>query len=92
MDIIQILYASVGDGAHHTTLIIWLGRQTERVQKGVNMTSLNIVYASAPSADLLIPTLEFKNEEAGVIRLIFLHNFHGYDLTDYPLFVTHLVI
>ena len=33
------------------------------------MTSLNIVYASAPSADLLIPTLEFKNETAGVIRL-----------------------
>ena len=33
------------------------------------MTSLNIVYASAPSADLLIPTLEFNNEAAGVIRL-----------------------
>ena len=33
------------------------------------MTSLNIIYASSPSADLLIPTLEFKNEEAGVIRL-----------------------
>ena len=33
------------------------------------MTSLNIIYASAPSADLLIPTLEFKNEAAGVIRL-----------------------
>ena len=34
------------------------------------MTSLNIVYASAPSADLLIPTLEFNNETAGVIRLV----------------------
>ena len=33
------------------------------------MTSLNIVYASSPSADLLIPTLEFNNEAAGVIRL-----------------------
>ena len=33
------------------------------------MTSLNIVYASAPSADILIPTLEFNNEAAGVIRL-----------------------
>ena len=33
------------------------------------MTILNIVYASAPSADLLIQTLEFNNEAAGVIRL-----------------------
>ncbi len=33
------------------------------------MTTLNIVYASAPSAEVLIPTLEFKNEAAGVIRL-----------------------
>ena len=33
------------------------------------MTSLNIVYASAPSAEVLIPTLEFNNEAAGVIRL-----------------------
>ena len=33
------------------------------------MKSLSITYASAPSSDLLIPTLEFKNEAAGVIRL-----------------------
>ena len=33
------------------------------------MKTLSVTYASAPSADLLIPTLEFKNEEAGVIRL-----------------------
>lgn len=33
------------------------------------MTKLSVTYASAPSADLLIPTLEFKNEAAGVIRL-----------------------
>ena len=33
------------------------------------MTTPSVTYASAPSADLLIPTLEFKNEEAGVIRL-----------------------
>ena len=33
------------------------------------MTNINIVYASAPSAEVLIPTLEFKNETAGVIRL-----------------------
>jgi len=31
--------------------------------------TLSVTYASAPSADLLIPTLEFKNEAAGVIRL-----------------------
>ena len=30
---------------------------------------ISVTYASAPSADLLIPTLEFNNEEAGVIRL-----------------------
>lgn len=36
------------------------------------MHALSVTYASSPSADLLIPTLEFKNEEAGVIRL--LHN------------------
>ena len=33
------------------------------------MKLLSVTYASAPSADLLIPTLEFNNEEAGVIRL-----------------------
>ena len=33
------------------------------------MKILSVTYASAPSVDLLIPTLEFKNEEAGVIRL-----------------------
>ena len=33
------------------------------------MKTLSVTYASAPSADLLIPTLEFKNEAAGVIRL-----------------------
>ena len=33
------------------------------------MTVISITYASAPSADLLIPTLEFNNEAAGVIRL-----------------------
>lgn len=66
------------------------------------MTSLNIVYASAPSAEVLIPTLEFNNETAGVIRLaqsfndvtdtLGLNNFHRYVLTDYLLFVIHLVI
>ena len=30
---------------------------------------INITYASSPSSDLLIPTLEFNNETAGVIRL-----------------------
>ena len=30
---------------------------------------INITYASSPSSDILISTLEFKNEEAGVIRL-----------------------
>lgn len=33
------------------------------------MKTLSITYASSPSADLLIPTLEFNNETAGVIRL-----------------------
>ena len=33
------------------------------------MQTLSVIYASAPSADLLIPTLEFNNEAAGVIRL-----------------------
>lgn len=33
------------------------------------MKTLSVTYASSPSADLLIPTLEFKNETAGVIRL-----------------------
>ena len=33
------------------------------------MALINVTYASAPSADLLIPTLEFNNETAGVIRL-----------------------
>lgn len=33
------------------------------------MKTISVTYASAPSADLLIPTLEFNNEAAGVIRL-----------------------
>ena len=33
------------------------------------MKTLSITYASAPSADLLIPTFEFNNETAGVTRL-----------------------
>ena len=30
---------------------------------------LSVTYASSPSSDILIPTLEFNNEAAGVIRL-----------------------
>jgi hypothetical protein len=33
------------------------------------MEILSITYASSPSSDLLIQTLEFNNETAGVIRL-----------------------
>ena len=33
------------------------------------MSIISVTYASSPSSDLLIPTLEFKNEAAGVIRL-----------------------
>ena len=33
------------------------------------MSIINVTYASSPSGDLLIPTLEFNNEQAGVIRL-----------------------
>ena len=33
------------------------------------MKTISVTYASAPSADLLIPTLEFNNETAGAIRL-----------------------
>ena len=33
------------------------------------MKILSVTYASSPSSDLLIPTLEFNNEAAGVIRL-----------------------
>ena len=33
------------------------------------MKTLSITYASAPSSEVLIPTLEFNNETAGVIRL-----------------------
>lgn len=33
------------------------------------MLILSVTYASAPSAEVLIPTLEFNNEMAGVIRL-----------------------
>ena len=61
------------------------------------MPILSVTYASSPSSDLLIPTLEFNNEAAGVIRLaqsfndvtdtLMLNNFHGYDLTDCLLFV-----
>ena len=35
----------------------------------MSMKTLSVTYASSPSADLLIPTLEFNNETAGVIRL-----------------------
>ena len=33
------------------------------------MPILSVTYASSPSSDLLISTLEFNNETAGVIRL-----------------------
>ena len=33
------------------------------------MTLLSVTYASSPSSDMLISTLEFNNETAGVIRL-----------------------
>ena len=33
------------------------------------MTLTSVTYASSPSSDLLISTLEFNNETAGVIRL-----------------------
>ena len=33
------------------------------------MKSLLVTYASAPSSNILVPTLEFRNEAAGVIRL-----------------------
>ena len=33
------------------------------------MQILSVTYASSPSSDLLIPTLEFNNEQAGVIWL-----------------------
>ena len=33
------------------------------------MNIVSVTYASSPSSDLLIPTLEFNNETAGVIRL-----------------------
>ena len=33
------------------------------------MPILSVTYASSPSSDLLIPTLEFNNETAGAIRL-----------------------
>ena len=64
---------------------------------GIYMQIVEIIYASSPSSDLLISTLEFNNETAGVIRLaqsfndvtdtLMLNNFHGYDLTDCLLFV-----
>ena len=31
---------------------------------------MSVIYASSPSAETLIPTLEFNNEIAGVIRLV----------------------
>ena len=34
------------------------------------MAILSVTYASSPSSDTLIPTLEFNNETAGVIRLV----------------------
>lgn len=33
------------------------------------MKTLSVTYASSPIAEILIPTLEFNNETAGVIRL-----------------------
>ena len=33
------------------------------------MAILNVTYASSPSSDALIPTLEFNNETAGVYNL-----------------------
>ena len=33
------------------------------------MHTISVTYASSPSSDLLISTLEFNNEAAGVIRL-----------------------
>jgi hypothetical protein len=33
------------------------------------MPIISVTYASSPSVDLLIPTLEFNNEAAGAIRL-----------------------
>lgn len=33
------------------------------------MTIISVTYASSPSGDLLIPTLEFNNETAGSLRL-----------------------
>lgn len=33
------------------------------------MSLVSVTYASSPSSDLLISTLEFNNETAGVIRL-----------------------
>ena len=38
-------------------------------QKGKEMALISVTYASSPSSDLLISTLEFNNEQAGVIRL-----------------------
>lgn len=33
------------------------------------MSMVSVTYASSPSAEVLIPTLEFKNEAAGSLRL-----------------------
>ena len=33
------------------------------------MSMVSVTYASSPSAEVLIPTLEFNNEAAGVILL-----------------------
>ena len=33
------------------------------------MSIISVTYASSPSSDLLISTLEFNNETAGAIRL-----------------------
>ena len=54
--------------------------------------NLSVTYASSPSSDLLISTLEFNNDTAGAIRLIFQHNFHECVLIDSQLSVAHLVI
>ena len=45
---------------------------------------IGVTYASSQSSDLLIPTLEFKNEAAGVIRLFF-------NNLNTPLFLTMML-
>ena len=49
------------------------------------MTILSITYASSPSSDLLISTLEFNNETAGAIRLAQSFNDMVIHVTQKPL-------